>query len=221
MASKNFTTFEYVYDSDTLYTLASILPEVLSNDKKPVSNLTHISTVQNAALDDSKLNSRCPFPYSGVFMTTSDEDPHGLWPGTKWEKMPGARTFIGVGQRDTGSPEFKPYEQGGYSKVALDNAQLPEHHHLGSNITGTVGACHDRGLRSNFGWPTISNRGKNSYLSYEVTPYSGSDKDSSFIYYYTKSTSETDPSGSSELHDNIQPYYCVNMWRRIDKNEEI
>ncbi|CAM0001901.1 tail collar fiber protein [Vibrio phage D479] len=175
----------------------------------------------NAQLDsDIGLEGR---PVGSLYMTTNSHNPSSVFGGS-WVKIQG-RTPLGAGtgavsygsSRPTDRRSFQSGHTGGDVRVRVTESQIPSHKHAG--------------------WgETYSSRNTNECIrwNYKPGPYGGyrqclqyktegvwrwgqqggrnhigmgrTDHDN-YLYY-------NEPVGGGQSHENMQPYYVVNIWRR-------
>lgn len=134
-------------------------------------------------------------PVGSIFMTMSDNDPSLIF-GGRWERIQ-ARVLIGVGSSTDSRGEtqsFTSSQRGGEYTHNLKVTELPKHQHAGWGEA-----------RQNY-WPW----GNNICTKYGTFKFLGSAADD-----YDNYLLNSEPVGGSQPHNNMQPYICPNIWRRI------
>jgi hypothetical protein len=132
-------------------------------------------------------------PVGSIYMSTSPSNPNMIYPDTSWVEWGNGRVPVGV---DTSQTEFDSVEKTGGEKThTLTIAEMPSHkhnvydkgHHHGSedNSSGDSQGNYRRGISSH--------RGNASTATADIVESSV---------------------GSSEAHDNLQPYITCYMWKR-------
>ena len=131
------------------------------------------------------------YPVGSIYLSTSETNPAELFGGT-WEAYGQGRTLVGVGTgTDTRGEllEFKIDQTGGEYNHVLSVQEMPSHNHTVTAITGTSSAR------------AVSESSASSYDRY--------------LQRASSATPTTSNSGSSDAHNNIQPYITCYMWKRI------
>ena len=131
------------------------------------------------------------FPVGAIYLSTTDVNPDTYFYGT-WIRWGSGRVPVGV---DTSITSFNEVEKtGGTATVTLTSSQMPPHRHsiARTNSSGTeTGACLTyNGTSTKRSWTALSG-------------YSGG------------SGSTTTAAGTTQSHNNLQPYITCYMWKRI------
>ena len=140
--------------------------------------------------DNSTLSKLTFFPIGSIYQSTGSTSPASLFGGS-WEKIEN-RFLYGSGTND-------PESTGGEEKHTLTTSEMPSHKHEGIDK--------DTGLNR----ALIIDRGEitgSSDINYPILQFSTS---SYFHMTYSYGTSNV---GGSAAHNNMPPYFTVNIWRR-------
>ena len=151
----------------------------------------------------------CCWPIGSIFITSSSENPSILLKGgtnSSWKKIEG-RFLIGADNT------YVIQTTGGESTVTLTQNQIPSHTHsnpdarfwggwgiAGQGVTGTI--------VSNATWGTAV-----GYSREQWGEQGANVPNQFFLAQQTESVSST---GGNQPHNNIPPYYAVNIWERIE-----
>lgn len=125
------------------------------------------------------------YPIGSIYMSVNNTDPSTLFGGT-WVSWGAGRVPVGV---DTSDNDFSTVEKtGGEKKHTLTVNEMPSHYHgLNTVINGT-------------------NPGDSAPYRIQTDKYQ---------WGGTGVYTGTDSSGSSQPHNNMQPYITCYMWKRI------
>lgn len=151
-------------------------------------------------------------PVGSIYQSTIATSPEELFGGT-WEAMPAGRVLLAQGNVETENytHNFVAGETGGEFVHQLTVGELPSHNHTASsNVTGE----HNHGIyingyngnmsgAQNYGWGSDDH---SIGLRRNYTENNGS-------HTHTISIGNT---GSSQSHNNMEPYIVVYMWKRTD-----
>ena len=144
------------------------------------------------------------YPVGSIYMSVNNVNPSTYFGGT-WVAWGSGRVPVGVNTNDS---NFNTVEKtGGASTVTLTEAQMPSHYHSGTTAGNgdhahQIGADDDGGGGSTYS--TVHKGGTSGSGRQEWTTTNGW-HDHSF---------NTDWRGSSEAHNNLQPYITCYMWKR-------
>ncbi len=157
-------------------------------------------------------------PVGSVFHCTSNVDPNEIFGGL-WYKIGDARTLIGAGSGYDSKERryFTADTYGGFASIYLFESHLPEHKHAGwgEAYTAKNGECVRFGIYNS--WFGSYDR----CIEFATVPVSrfgylegskgspgakASDRDN-YMYY-------NEHVGGNKPHENMMPYYAVNIWRR-------
>ena len=144
------------------------------------------------------------YPVGSIYMSVNNTSPSTLFEGTSWSKIEGR--FL-LGSSSTHSAE----ETGGEETHTLTIDEMPAHTHTRGtmNITGQVGLVQTNG-GSGSGALTAGNNGQNPgqgtrYYDHWAT-----------LYFNAANnwTGESSSVGAGAAHNNMPPYFVVNIWQR-------
>lgn len=138
------------------------------------------------------------YPIGSIYLTINSQNPSEII-GGKWELWGEGKTIVGV---DTSQTEFDHVEKtGGEKNHLLSIHETPSHTH----------ALEPNGSAYSFAWG--SNKG-NVYVN--VNAIGGaSPSGTNYLYTHQGEWNQTGASGSTQPHNNLQPYITCYMWKRI------
>ena len=165
-----------------------------------------------------------PFPIGAIYMSVSDTDPSELFGGT-WERING-RFLLGTGRPSDNTDNYFGALNGTYSAGVSSKGGQAYHtltssesgqKNLGSITTGNESQSHTHTITTGgYTYPNGSSPGAFSTATSDSTLT----KDT---YGYTYMTSESanhthsfsiGGQNASSSHNNMPPYFAVNMWKR-------
>ena len=136
-------------------------------------------------MEDEKFDLLTVYPVGAIFQSTSNTSPASLF-GGNWEKIEN-KFLLGTGTRPVGNI-------GGEENHILTEAELALHTHRGLLVDASpVVWFHP-------GFSTASHQGDSGIMT--VCNNGGSNVINTYA------------SGSNVPHNNMPPYYAVNIWRR-------
>ena len=146
------------------------------------------------------------YPVGSIYMSTVSTNPATLFGFGTWEAMPAGHVLLAQGKSSWGTT-YNAGSTGGEATHQLTVGELPAHNHTAStNTTGNhthqfqlYGPNGDTNLNFPSDYDTNYARNKGTTLS------AGN-------HSHTININNT---GSSQAHNNIQPYLTVYMWKRI------
>lgn len=150
------------------------------------------------------------YPVGSIYMSTVSTNPATLFGFGTWEAMPAGRVLLAQGKSSWGTT-YNAGSTGGEATHQLTVGELPSHNHsASSNVTGE----HNHGIyingyngnmsgAQNYGWGSDDH---SIGLRRNYTENNGS-------HTHTISIGNT---GSSQSHNNMEPYIVVYMWKRTD-----
>ena len=146
------------------------------------------------------------YPVGSIYISTVSTNPATLFGFGTWEAMPAGRVLLAQGKSSWGTT-YNAGSTGGEATHQLTVGELPAHNHTAStNTTGNhthqfqlYGPNGDTNLNFPSDYDTNYARNKGTTLS------AGN-------HSHTININNT---GSSQAHNNIQPYLTVYMWKRI------
>lgn len=149
------------------------------------------------------------YPVGSIYMSTASTNPGTLFPGTTWEAYAQGRVLIGAGTGTDSRSEKKTFaagSTGGEYNHQLTVGELAQHNHTASAAsagahthvwyTGQYGSNNDSAA--------CDAQGAGNHYSQHITQSAGA---------HTHSVSIAN-AGSNSVHNNIQPYVSVYIWRR-------
>ena len=135
-------------------------------------------------MEDEKFNLLTVYPVGAIFQSTSNTSPASLF-GGNWEKFTN-RFLVGAGGL------YSVNSMGGEDRHTLNINEMPKHQHVGSDS----------------GYSFLVDLNKN-IVSNEFAMLTSSSN--SYKYSVNNGTAFT---GGTQPHNNMPPYYAVNIWRR-------
>ena len=130
------------------------------------------------------------YPVGSIYMSVKSTNPGTLF-GGKWVAIAQGRTLVGVNTSDT---DFKtPEKTGGEKSHTLTIGEMPNHSHQirmrnAGKWTWNDGSYQGDTLEGGYHW-------------------SGSPETFNWLI-------DTKPQGNSQSHNNLQPYFCVYIFKR-------
>lgn len=143
------------------------------------------------------------YPVGSIYISTVSTNPATLFGFGTWEAMPAGRVLLAQGKSDWGTT-YEAGSSGGEATHQLTVGELPSHTHSAStNVTGEH---------------------THNYTTYQYLNWHGSKEASSdWMNTSTGLTSKAgnhshtvtiNNTGSSNAHNNLQPYISVYIWKR-------
>ena len=133
------------------------------------------------------------YPVGSIYMNASDStNPSTLLGFGTWVAFGAGRVPVGI---DSGDTDFDTAEETGGAKThTLDLDEMPSHRHGGIYPAGSAGSFTQ-------GFDVDNATSGNTLSEEKFTTYTGGD--------------ETDGTqGTTQAHNNLQPYIVVHMWKR-------
>ena len=133
------------------------------------------------------------YPVGSIYMNASNSDnPSTLLGFGTWVAFGAGRVPVGI---DSGDTDFDTAEETGGAKThTLDLDEMPSHRHGGIYPAGSAGSFTQ-------GFDVDNATSGNTLTEEKFTTYAGGDK-----------TDGTE--GTTQAHNNLQPYIVVYMWKR-------
>lgn len=157
------------------------------------------------------------YPVGAIYMSVNSTDPSELFGGT-WVRWGAGRVPVSVNESGT---EFKTVEKtGGTVSVTLTASQIPSHVHTvpahGHTATAETAGAHTHHVQR---WQAaVETSGGNRYLaqgSIDNSSTTSSNGDHTHaINVANKAAFNTQATGGSAAHSNLQPYITCYMWKR-------
>lgn len=139
------------------------------------------------------------YPVGIIVAFANNTDPNEAFKGTTWERTSSGRVLVGLDPYDSDFSQIG--KTGGEKKHALSESEMPSHSHSLSD---------DASARS-FAWG--ANLGT---VHVKSDVYAGSTPSgSNYLYSRADVWQKTDRTGSTQPHNNLQPYKVVSYWQRI------
>ena len=163
------------------------LDNKIENNKTSILNLTNKENSNNVFLKT--------YPVGSIYISTSSANPSTIYGGT-WERYGQGKTLVGLNE---GEPEFNTINKTGGEKThTLTINEMPSHNHDFRYSTDNAVTFYNAGV------------GKDG--TYTGDNYLGFSNSVSLFASYVVVLSNT---GSSQPHNNLQPYITVYMWKRV------
>lgn len=157
------------------------------------------------------------YPVGSIYMTTNATNPGDLFGGT-WARWGSGRVPVSVNSNDA---NFNAVEKtGGAATVTLTSSQIPSHVHTvpshGHAATASTAGEHSHNVQR---WKAVNNvSGGQAYLaqgSLDSTSYtSANGSHTHTIAVANQAPFNTQATGGSGAHSNLQPYITCYMWKR-------
>ena len=163
------------------------LDNKIENNKTSILNLTNKENSNNVFLKT--------YPVGSIDISTSSANPSTIYGGT-WERYGQGKTLVGLNESET---EFSTVNKiGGEKTHTLTVNEMPSHNHDFRYSTDNAVTFYNAGV------------GKDG--TYTGDNYLGFSNSVSLFASYVVVLSNT---GSSQPHNNLQPYITVYMWKRV------
>ena len=187
---------------DTALLREELAKKIAELEKKVNSNTTNIEnntlSINNSKQElESKINSNFDkvYPVGSIYISTSSANPSTIYGGT-WERYGQGKTLVGLNESET---EFSTINKiGGEKTHTLTVNEMPSHNHDFRYSTDNAVTFYNAGV------------GKDG--TYTGDNYLGFSNSVSLFASYVVVLSNT---GSSQPHNNLQPYITVYMWKRV------
>ena len=157
------------------------------------------------------------YPVGSIYMTTNATNPGELFGGT-WARWGSGRVPVSVNANDT---NFNSVEKtGGAATVTLTSSQIPSHVHTvpahGHTASADTAGAHSHHVQR---WQaTVETSGGTRYLaqgSIDNASYTSRSGDHTHtITVNNHAAFNTQATGGSGAHSNLQPYITCYMWKR-------
>ena len=146
------------------------------------------------------------YPVGSIYMSTVSTNPATLFGFGTWEAMPAGRVLLAQGKSSWGTT-YNAGSTGGEATHQLTVGELPAHNHTASTNT-TGNHTHQFQLygpngNTNMNFPSDFDT---NYARNKGTTLSAGN------HSHTININNT---GSSQSHNNMQPYLAVYMWKRV------
>ena len=163
---------------------------------KKIAELEKIVSDNKSELEN-KINSNFDktYPVGSIYISTSGTNPSTIYGGT-WERYGQGKTLVGLNESET---EFSTVNKiGGEKTHTLTVNEMPSHNHDFRYSTDNAVTFYNAGV------------GKDG--TYTGDNFLGFSNSVSLFASYVVVLSNT---GSSQTHNNLQPYITVYMWKRV------
>ena len=163
---------------------------------KKIAELEKIVSDNKSELEN-KINSNFDktYPVGSIYISTSGTNPSTIYGGT-WERYGQGKTLVGLNESET---EFSTVNKiGGEKTHTLTINEMPSHNHDFRYSTDNAVTFYNAGV------------GKDG--TYTGDNFLGFSNSVSLFASYVVVLSNT---GSSQPHNNLQPYITVYMWKRV------
>lgn len=169
---------------------------------------TDLDTLADTIQDNIKKNL---FKKGHILITATDENPSTLYGGT-WTQIGQGRTLIGVGTTTDSRGESKTFSAGntgGEYNHTLSTSEMPSHSHPMSH-------GHSASGYNSSNVYTYKGTGKPSMNANTNTAYGASYGQTGVSVTVNSYSGNTSSTGSSNSHNNMQPYLTVYFWQKTD-----
>lgn len=147
-------------------------------------------------MEDKKFDLLTVYPVGAIFQSTTDTSPASLFGGS-WEKIQD-RFLLGS------SSSHSVTSTGGEENHTLTTSEMPHHNHMFTNFFGVNWGS------SGLDVTLVASLNSNEYGVSAKAGQHGSNPFGVDVDQYNKTTH----SGSDQPHNNMPPFYTVNIWRR-------
>ena len=195
-------------DKSACQTLKSDVEEIADNIGNPVTGISFsdgnlvITKATGEPVSIKISNPLDAYPVGSFYFSANATSPATLFGGT-WEQLEQGRVLLSQGTN------YPAGSTGGEATHTLTVAEMPSHNHAGS--TNTV-ADHEHGYR--YKKTASASSGSQWY----VDAGSFTETTGSITTLPAGSHSHTvtiNNNGSSQAHNNLQPYLSVYIWKRV------
>ena len=170
-----------------------LIKKINELEKKVDSNKTSILDLTNK--ENSNNIFLKTYPVGSIYISTSSTNPSTIYGGT-WERYGQGKTLVGLNESET---EFSTVNKiGGEKTHTLTINEMPSHNHDFRYSTDNAVTFYNAGV------------GKDG--TYTGDNFLGFSNSVSLFASYVVVLSNT---GSSQPHNNLQPYITVYMWKRV------
>lgn len=183
----------------------------------PVSDITiqnAIITVSKADGSSSRIDLEFFYPVGIIYMSVISTNPHDILGFGTWEAMPAGRVLLAQGNVETENytHNFVAGETGGEFVHQLTVGEMPSHSHIGTITATAINGSMPCELKS-YGNPSgvIHGNLANPYAEGSNTVRGYEDITINATHTHAITINNI---GSSQAHNNIQPYIAVYMWKR-------
>lgn len=201
-AKKNYIDSQEQEEKDLENLYSSML--IATNDN---SNITvNIEDLKEIIKKEIKEETKNIYPIGSIYISTQDINPKELF-GGEWERYAEGRTLIGAGtgtDNNSTSMQFNVNQIGGEYVHQLTKDEIPAHEH-------TMRMYIDQN-----GYASITIPDKSAYYMWstngsKIFNLATTEMANKNLWTIGKTAS----TGSSQTHNNIQPYVVTYMWKRI------
>ena len=155
------------------------------------------------------------YPVGSIYMSTVSTNPATLFGFGTWEAMPAGRVLLAQGKSSWGTT-YNAGSTGGEATHRLTVGELPSHNH-----TATISTTNLTGWFTNNGNSDTANGDgtifKASKRTGQGSSSGGANDGGKFTFNGAHAhTIAISNIGSSQPHNNIQPYIAVYIWKRVN-----
>ena len=155
------------------------------------------------------------YPVGSIYISTVSTNPSELFGFGTWEAMPAGRVLLAQGQSDWGV-NYAAGSTGGEHQHQLTVGEMPSHNH-----TATISTTNLTGWFTNNGNSDTANGDgtifKASKRTGQGSSSGGAADGGKFTFNGAHAhTIAISNIGSSQPHNNIQPYIAVYIWKRVN-----
>ena len=157
------------------------------------------------------------YPIGSIYMSVSETNPSTLFGGV-WEQIQG-RFLLGCGNNGDGN-NYAVNNVGGEANHQLDVNEIPSHAHY-VNLTTSSNGVHNHNLRRDMvgnefgigGGSSVGNSLNGTWTNTSIWPNSIGAA-SAGNHNHTV-VGNTNANGGGAAHNNMPPYLCVYIWKRV------
>lgn len=215
--NSNFTVKADRTDINTsVYAVANKIWDLAANRIRNVADPVDNQDVVTKAYM-TKNSAATSWPVGAIYLTMSTDNPNKTFGFGTWAPIAAGRCLVGAGTGVDDRNEARPFGLGearGEYQHGLTTEEMPNHGH-GHNLSGFAQQAgnHRHALRMHDYRMSIHDRhcrvfGDRYSEVVEYTEYEGNHTHTVTI------SGAIAGNGGNKAHNNVQPYFVVNMWRR-------
>ena len=156
-------------------------------------------------MEDEKFDLLTVYPVGAIFQSTSNTSPASLFGGS-WEQIQNRFLYGSGGSYGVGNT-------GGEESHVLSMNEMPSHNHGWTSLVGDIHGGDTQVLPENSWVSGIFSRQDMSDDTYQIQRSNGTGT-SVVPDIHLDASHQHNWEGSGWGHNNMPPYYAVNIWRR-------